>query len=42
MNDCPDNPLAVGEDYQARYLVINCTNDPITRVPCIHACSKIT
>ena len=37
MNDSPDTPPAVGIDYDARYLVINGTNDPLTRVSCIHA-----
>ena len=32
----------VGKDYEVRYLVINGTNDPITRVSCIHACYDIS
>jgi len=38
MNDNPDTLPAVGADYEARYLVINGTNAPLTRVSCIHAC----
>jgi len=29
-------------DYEVRYLVINGTSDPITRVSCIHACYDIS
>lgn len=36
------NTPSVGEDYELRYLVINGTNDPITRVSCLHACYDIS
>jgi len=42
MNDSLDTLPAVGEDYEVRYLVINGTNDPITRASCIHACYDIS
>ena len=42
MEDHMDTPPAVGKDYEARYLVINGTSDPITRVSCIHACYDIS
>jgi len=39
--NAPDTS-SVRKDYEARYLVINGTNDPITRVICIHACYDIS
>ncbi|KAF0146123.1 MAG: hypothetical protein FD153_165 [Rhodospirillaceae bacterium] len=36
MNDSPDTLPAVGADYEARYMVVNCTNDPITDMVGIH------
>ena len=32
---------AVGEDYEARYMVVDGTNSPISRVSCVHICSEI-
>ena len=42
MEDRPDTLLAVGGNYEARYMVVNCTNDPITDVVCIHECAEIS
>lgn len=39
--DTADTP-PLGMDYEVRYLVINGTSDPITRVSCIHACYDIS
>ena len=38
MNDSPDTLPAVEADYAACYMVVNCTNDPIMDVVCIHEC----
>ena len=40
MTSATESPLY--EDYAVRYLVINGTSDPITRVSCIHACYDIS
>ena len=42
MSNNTNTPLAVGKDYEGRYVVINGTNDPIMRVSCIHACYDIS
>ena len=42
MNDRPDTLPAVGTDYGARYVVVNCTNEVISDVVCIHECAEIS
>ena len=40
MNDSPDTLPAVEADYEARYMVVNCTNEVISGVVCIHSCAE--